>query len=210
MERFGGVCPGSSKVRKRCRPIPCPVDGSWNNWNVWGICSVTCGGGTRSRSRTCNPPRHGGRPCNGQSAETSSCSFQGCPIDGRWVNWSIWGACSRSCGGGTKQRSRFCVHPRNNGRPCRGQSSETIACSTQSCPVNGSWRHWESWTSCSRTCGGGTKIRHRSCKGPRHGGRSCIGSTSQSRSCKTHSCPSSGGKCCLLGIFCSKLGPCIG
>ena len=209
MERFGGACLGAPKTRKQCRPIPCPVDGFWLNWISWGRCTLSCGGGIRTRTRTCNPPRNNGRQCSGPSSQTNSCPFRPCPVNGSWRHWGSWSSCSRSCGGGRKKRSRSCKHPRHGGNPCRGQSSDSRSCKHHSCPIDGTWHHWRSWGGCSRTCGGGTKRRSRSCNGPRHGGRHCIGSTSDSRSCNTHSCPSRG-KCKLLGIFSLKLGPCFG
>jgi hypothetical protein len=32
--------------------------------------------------------------------------------------------------------------------------------------VNGKWSSWESWISCTKTCVGGTRTRHRSCNNP--------------------------------------------
>nr|KAG5685999.1 hypothetical protein BaRGS_028332 [Batillaria attramentaria] len=61
----------------------CPVDGGWSCWTDWGPCSVTCGKGTRTRTRTCDnpPPSSGGADCVGSATETSPCHLQSCGSD---------------------------------------------------------------------------------------------------------------------------------
>lgn len=58
------------------------VDGGYSSWGQWSSCSVTCGGGTRSRSRTCTnpPPQFGGKDCSGlgSSSESDACERQCC------------------------------------------------------------------------------------------------------------------------------------
>lgn len=58
------------------------VDGGYSSWGQWSSCSVTCGGGTRSRSRTCTnpPPQFGGKDCSGlgSSSESEACERQCC------------------------------------------------------------------------------------------------------------------------------------
>ena len=57
--------------------------------------------------------------------------------------------------------------------------------------VNGGWGNWGSYSSCTRSCGGGTYTRTRSCNNPSpsNGGSQCSGSGSQTSSCNTASCP---------------------
>jgi hypothetical protein len=56
------------------------VDGQWSSWDNWSSCSVTCGGGSQSRSRLCdNPaPQYGGANCSGNGTETQDCNTDPC------------------------------------------------------------------------------------------------------------------------------------
>ncbi|XP_067996429.1 A disintegrin and metalloproteinase with thrombospondin motifs 14 isoform X1 [Melanerpes formicivorus] len=60
---------------------PYSQDGSWSSWSKFGSCSRTCGGGVRSRSRSCDhpPPAYGGRPCPGATYEHQVCNTEECP-----------------------------------------------------------------------------------------------------------------------------------
>ena len=68
------------------------VDGGYSSWNQWSTCSVSCGGGRRARSRTCdNPkPQHGGKDCLaiGLSTQSEECSTNDCPSN-RLFNFTL-------------------------------------------------------------------------------------------------------------------------
>ncbi|KAL3852080.1 hypothetical protein ACJMK2_015767 [Sinanodonta woodiana] len=218
----GRQCNGTSTENQTsaCNTNLCPIDGNWGAWSSWtsnATCSLTCGTGvkTETRSRNCsNPmPQNGGRQCNGTSTEnqTSACNTNLCPIDGNWGAWSSWTSnarCSVTCGTGvkTETRSRNCSNPvpQNGGRQCNGTSTEnqTSACNTNLCPIDGNWGAWSSWTSnatCSLTCGTGvkTETRNRTCSNPvpQNGGRQCNGTSTenQTSACNTNLCPIDGG-----------------
>ena len=55
------------------------VDCEWNDWQK-GKCSVTCGGGTLTKTRSPKfDAQHGGQECTGQPEVTESCNIQECP-----------------------------------------------------------------------------------------------------------------------------------
>ena len=54
--------------------FPCfSGDPLWGEWGAWGGCSVTCGGGSRTKSRTCD-----GNGCSGNNEMSSACSPAAC------------------------------------------------------------------------------------------------------------------------------------
>lgn len=55
------------------------VDGVWTEWSMWGDCSKSCGNGTHTRTRTCEPPKFGGAECEGVDTETGVCNSHHCP-----------------------------------------------------------------------------------------------------------------------------------
>ena len=57
--------------------------------------------------------------------------------------------------------------------------------------ANGGWSGFGSYSSCSSTCGDGTKTRTRSCTNPTPfgGGSTCLGSNTQTIACNLVDCP---------------------
>uniref|UniRef100_A0A673KMJ6 Brain-specific angiogenesis inhibitor 1-like n=1 Tax=Sinocyclocheilus rhinocerous TaxID=307959 RepID=A0A673KMJ6_9TELE len=190
-----GVCEGVVEEGRACNPQPCigtsdhtynayfhlsgswneglindavfAVNGAWDEWAPWSLCSSTCGRGYRDRVRTCKQPQHGGEPCRGPVKQTKFCNIAVCPVDGYWNDWSAWTPCSASCSNGTMQRTRECNGPSYGGSECRGEWQETTNCFLRDCPVccrslvDGRWLLWSSWGSCSKSCGGGHQLRQR-------------------------------------------------
>ncbi|WAR18814.1 MLP-like protein [Mya arenaria] len=137
--QYGGLdCVGDSTETQSCNDGQCPIDGGYTLWSDWNACSVTCGDGTQSRSRTCtNPePQFGGQDCIGVFTESQSCNDGQCPIDGGYTVWSLWDACSMTCGEGTQSRSRTCTNPepQNGGLDCIGDFTESSTCNFAPCP----------------------------------------------------------------------------
>lgn len=129
---------------------------------------MSCGVGQQNRSRT---PAHyaklGGEGCKGLLEEVKGCTKPACHkgVDCKWGAWAPWSACSCSCGGGSKKRSRSIeTFPAGDGSLCDPRSkNEVHPCNTQSCEkcIDGKWSHWSEWTQCSASCGGGVTWRHR-------------------------------------------------
>ena len=188
----GAPCWGPTSVQKNCDRSPCIVDCRWDNWGQWSACSRTCGGGNRQRMRTVEQqPVNGGLPCSGPSLQDENCQINACPVDCRWDNWGQWTTCSKTCGGGNRQRTRTIGQvAEHGGLACSGLSSEEQTCQTNGCPVSCIWGGWEQWSSCSRTCGGGTRQRTRTVQqAAQHGGPPCLGQSSQNENCQTNACP---------------------
>ena len=174
------------------------MDGGWSEFGAWSECSADCGGGTKTKNRTCtNPaPANGGADCAGSATETQECNTQGCPVDGGYSDFGDWSECSVECEGGTQTRTRTCTNPApaNGGTDCVGDATETQNCNTNPCPVDGGWSDFGAWSQCSAECGGGTQTRTRTCTNPApaNGGADCEGSATETQYCNEHECAVNG------------------
>ena len=54
------------------------VDGAFQEWTVWSECTVSCSGGTTSRTRECMGAEGEGQ-CHGASEESVVCNTDPCP-----------------------------------------------------------------------------------------------------------------------------------
>ncbi|XP_074664214.1 netrin receptor UNC5D isoform X3 [Strix aluco] len=68
----GAFCEGMSVQKITCTSL-CPVDGNWEVWSEWSVCSPEC---EHLRVRECiaPPPRNGGKYCEGLSQESENCT----------------------------------------------------------------------------------------------------------------------------------------
>ena len=90
----------------------------------------------RKRERTCSAGSAG--LCDGSERDMQVCNDEPCydwPNKG-WTDWTSWGSCSKSCGGGTRERRRTCKAIDNI---CGDESEsdyQVAACNEDACPTN--------------------------------------------------------------------------
>eukprot|EP01127_Copromyxa_protea_P011653 TRINITY_DN294_c0_g1_i1.p1 TRINITY_DN294_c0_g1~~TRINITY_DN294_c0_g1_i1.p1 ORF type:complete len:1674 (-),score=432.23 TRINITY_DN294_c0_g1_i1:61-4824(-) len=189
----GAECSGASTKSETCNTTPCPVDCVWGAWSAYGACSVTCGTGVATSTRSVSvASKNGGAACTGESSRTQSCTTPACPtpVDCKWNEWSAWDSCSAKCGGGTQSSTRtVAVTATNGGAVCSGETLRTQKCNTAACPTDCVWAEWTAWSACTASCGGGTQSSTRGQTAATNGGAACSGASSRSQSCNTNGCP---------------------
>uniref|UniRef100_UPI00193A61B8 uncharacterized protein LOC120335429 n=1 Tax=Styela clava TaxID=7725 RepID=UPI00193A61B8 len=174
-----GCNEGTTRQQRPCNSQACAF---WQDWVSWSRCSVDCGVGQRTRSRVCFGGEPGSRGCIGSATATEECTRGQCAF---WAEWSNFGDCSVSCGGGVQYRSRRCINGAAGGPGCLGSSSEIIECADVDCPT---WSRWSDWTSCSVSCAGGLRSRTRTCTGA-DGPEACNGEFREEEFCNGNRCP---------------------
>ncbi|XP_057683318.1 adhesion G protein-coupled receptor B2 isoform X9 [Corythoichthys intestinalis] len=194
---YGTLCSGALRETRMCNnTVTCPgepgiissVHGLWHEWSSWSLCSVTCGRGSRTRTRKC-VNEGGAVPCGWPETQTKLCNIAVCPVEGKWLEWGPWSRCSVSCNTGTQQRQRRCSASVHGWAECKGPHQESRECANPSCTGGGNWGNWNHWSLCSKTCDSGWQRRSRICEGNGEQGYPCDGSAEEVRSCNEKKCP---------------------
>jgi hypothetical protein len=185
-----GVGCGPQSDSQDCSTQACPINCvKADTWNEWSICTVTCGGGHRTKTKTITTPAaHGGDECV-DTEVTETCGANNCPIDCEMTQWSTYSACTKSCGTGSMKRQRStAVEPHFGGEAC-GHVAETTACNDFACGVDCVMSSWSTWTSCTKTCGSGNTQRTKQISTqPQDGGVACTADF-ESKACNVQLCP---------------------
>lgn len=159
---------------------------------------VSCGNHKKNTCAECGDDE---RLCNGQCT---------------WKNRKCEYIENVNCGGHRAKACKFC--PYWNGKYygrtwCNKDCfwNENVDKGQHRCvdkePVEGSWGEWEEWTTCTKTCGGGTKKRIRQCSGE----GDCEGDDTKTENCNKQECekePSGGGEWSPWGSWSECSGSC--
>lgn len=179
------------KEFKTCNPEACPEVRRNTPWTPWLPVNVTQGG-ARQEQRfrfTCRAPLPDphGLQFGKRRTETRTCPADGtgaCDTDGT----------ARS-GGEGGNRGGLGQSPTSESlslRPFAALVEDLLRSgSTSPHTLSGGWATWGLWSSCSRDCELGFRVRKRTCTNPepRNGGLPCVGDAAEYQDCNPQACP---------------------
>merc|ERR1719352_923319 len=144
-QNCGEACEGTLKQTRVCNEQKCYIanDCQYDEWEEWTKCTAPCDGGQTMRTRkVLREAISPGKACEGNLEETMACNEECCDgsvsQDCKYAEWFDWGACTVTCGGGTKRRQRI-WRPRRS-TPGRSATRRTwLRWSRAACSPAGTW-----------------------------------------------------------------------
>ena len=166
-------CPECARV--------CPV----SEWSPLSPCSASCGAGLQTRTRSVIAADTACIDTAPTLALTVPCNERSCNPVCQPSPWSQWTPCSQSCGGGSKSRERYSIV---TSASCP-RETDSNTCNESPCSADCVMSQWSEWSSCSKSCEGGSQRRFRAMIAPPENlGAPCGGSV-EIQSCEWVVCP---------------------
>ncbi|CAH1774348.1 unnamed protein product [Owenia fusiformis] len=130
----GKDCDGHSMEKRECNTHSCNAE--WSCWSDYSACSVSCGIGTKKRTRVCDKIKDGRvytRGCDGDSEQELECEMAACDVNDGWGKWTLWSVCSPK---NLQKRVRKCLPPFPTRTQCKGEDEEIRPCEYNVIDVN--------------------------------------------------------------------------
>jgi hypothetical protein len=192
---FGKDCPALSES-VGCNTHPCPIPCVMSDWGSFSDCTLSCGTGSQTRERNITTaPLYGGTLCLNLT-HSEPCNEDECPVDCVMSEWGYWGTCSKVCESGVHYRTRSVESEAGYGGLVCGPQTASQACNTQICEpcevdsaIDCTMTPFGEYTTCSKSCGRGTKRRFRDIVEPSSCGGTLCGAIEETLECGIDECP---------------------
>ena len=144
----------------------------WGVWSSWSGCTSSCGGGRRSRVRSCL----NGNTCYGPTREYENCNELSCP-DRKFKNWFMEHSLIYNF---IYLLFLYFGLPLSLSLSLLPSLPPFLSPSLVIAPT---WNSWSSWSECSQTCQTGFRYRIRYCQNGHNA--DCPGSSQEEESCNS-------------------------
>ena len=119
---------------------------------AWSTCTLSCGLGSQSRSRSVtSAAAHGGYVCP-YLEESRSCNVHACAAHCVVSTFGAWSTCTASCATGAQSRSRSVTSAAAHGGYVCPYLEESRSCNAHACASHCVVSAFDAWSTCTLLC----------------------------------------------------------